>query len=236
VLSPSDDASYVSVLSGFVGRPAVTDVRCVSWGADGSYPGGDAVWFDSPLAVGIKPLPTNVAETRQVGDQRVTVFSGDAALRRKILDTVEQVDVDANGCPTRAVTRPAAGSGSRRPTSLSVCIYSQDTGVATLMWSGRLPEEEARSYADAVDAATDERAGACPAPSGRWVALGLRGDGDPRWDVVDLGCLRIQRAGDGSAPLTDATLKPWVYGGATAYLSAPRSARELEPYFQAPTT
>ncbi len=162
------------------------------------------------------------------------MFSRDSDLRRQILGTAEQVDVDANGCPTRAVNRPTAGPQGLRPDSLSVCIYSQDTGVATLMWSGALPEHEAQAYADAVDDATAEASGHCPAPSGRWAALGLDGDGGTRWDVVNLGCLRIQRAGGESAALTDATVLPWAYGGVKAYLSTPRGAPQLEPYFQAP--
>ncbi len=236
VLSPNDEAAYVSVLSGFVGRPAITNERCMTWGAEGSYPAGDAVWFDSPLAVGVEPMVSAVAETRQVGDQHVTVFSADGDLRRQILGSAEQVGVDANGCPTRAVVRPTAGPQNLRPDTLSVCIYSQDTGVATLMWSGALPDHEARVYADAVDATSKDVADTCPAPSGRWVALGLDGDGGTRWDVVNLGCARVQRAGGESARLTDGIVLPWAYGGVTAYISAPRAAPGLEPYFQAPTS
>ena len=74
--------------------------------------------------------------------------------------------MDANGCPTRAVNRPTAGPRGLRPDSLSVCIYSQDTGVATLMWSGALPEHEAQAYADAVDDATAEAQRSLPGPVG----------------------------------------------------------------------
>jgi hypothetical protein len=175
-----------------------------------------------------------VAETREVGGQRITAFSHNRDLRRQILGSAAQVDVDGNGCPTRAVTRPTAGSPSLRPTSLSVCVYSQDTGVATLMWSGALPQHEAQAYADVVEGVSNETTGSCPTPTARWVALGLEGDGDTRWDVVNLGCVRIQRAGGESAPLIQATVLPWAYGGATAYVSTPRKAPELEPYFQAP--
>jgi hypothetical protein len=234
VLSPADDATYASVLSGFVGRPAITNERCMSWGAEGSYPAGDAVWFDSPLAVGVTQLGGILAETRAVGSQHVTAFSGNGRLRRQILGSAEQVDVDDNGCPTDPVVRPTAGSRVLQPDSLSVCVYSQDTGVSTLMWSGRLSAEAARAYADAVDSATGEPAASCPTPSGRWVALGLSGAADRRWDLVNLGCLRIQRAGGASAPLTADTVRSWAYGGATAYISAPD--RRLASYFQAPTS
>jgi hypothetical protein len=167
------------------------------------------------------------------------VFSGDRDLRRQILGTAEEVDVDANGCPTRAVVRPTAGPRDLQPDSLSVCVYSQDTGVATLMWSGALPDHEAQLYDSAVAGAVDSVAreaadDPCPAPSGRWVALGLDGDGGTRWDLVNLTCARIQRAGGQSAELTEGTVLPWAYGGAKAYLSTPRAAPELERYFQAP--
>jgi hypothetical protein len=184
--------------------------------------------------VGVKPLGSVTAETRQVGDQHVSVFSGDSDLRRQILGTVEEVGVDANGCPTRAVTRPRVGPHDLRADSLSVCVYSQDTGIATLMWSGVLPEQEAQAYADAVDDATDDAPASCQAPSGRWVALGLDGDAGTSWDVVNLGCARIQRPGGESAALAESTVLPWAYGGATAYVSTPRAAPELEPYFEAP--
>jgi hypothetical protein len=234
VLSPMDDAAYVSALTGFVGRPAFLDPRCIDWGAAGSMPGGDAVWFDSPLAAGVKPVVSTVAETRVVGDQHVTVFSDDRDLRREILGTAEQVDVDANGCPTRPVVRPTTGPDRLEPASLSVCVYSQDTGVATLMWSGTVPESAARAYAEAVRGAAHDGLGACPTPTGRWVALGVSGDSGTRWDVANLGCDRIQLAGGGGAPLSRDTVESWAYGGATAYVSAPHGAPELAAYFAAP--
>jgi hypothetical protein len=235
VLSPEADQTYASVLSGFVGRPSVTNERCVGWGSDGSYPAGDAVWFDSPLAVGVKALGQVVAETRLVGDQHVTAFSADSRLRRQILGTAELVDVDANGCPTRAVLRATAGPGESDPTSLSVCVYSQDTGVTTLMWSGTGPESAARAYVAAVGDAAGGSATACATPSGRWAAVGVRSDGGVRWDVVDLSCRRIELAEGASAPLVPDTVQAWAHGGASAYLGAPRGTRSLDRYFLAPS-
>jgi hypothetical protein len=236
VLSPSDDEAYVSLHTGFVGRPSITDERCVPFGSDGSTPLGDAAWFDSPLAVGVQDIAGTVAETRQVGGQRVTVFADDPHLRRKVLGSAELVDIDAHGCPTRPVLRATAGPTDLDPTSMSVCVYSQDTGVSTLMWSGTVTGNGASAYATAVDSASERHAGRCTTLSGRWVALGLHGDGATRWDVVNLGCVRVQRSGGLSAPLTRRTVQPWAYGGVTAYVGTPRSARELEPYFQAPTS
>jgi hypothetical protein len=234
VLPPEDTSTYVSALDGFVGRPAVMDRRCVTWGADGSMPTGEALWFDSPLPVGVKPVGSVVAETREVGDQRVTVFSDSRELRRQILGSAEQVDVDDHGCPTRPVVRPTRGPDDLEPAHLSVCVYSQDTGIATLMWSGTVPEPGALAYADAVAAAGDDGARACPTPTGRWVALGLAGESGRRWDLVNLGCARIERAGGHGAPLNSETVESWAYAGATAYLSAPPGHGELEQYFRAP--
>ena len=50
-------------------------------------PSTDAVWFGSPLAVGVKNVGSVVAETRAIGGQHVTVFSRESALRRQILGT-----------------------------------------------------------------------------------------------------------------------------------------------------
>lgn len=236
VLSPTDDATYASVLTGFVGRPAILNQRCVSYGSAGSMPYGDALWFDSPLKAGVEATESSTAETRVVGGQHITVFSDDGDLRRQILSTVRQVAVDDNGCPTDPVARPTDGPGDLEPTSLSVCVYSQDTGVASLFWSGSVPERAARAYATAVSDATDDRTAPCPTPTGRWAALGLRGEQGTRWDLVNLGCVRIELADGGGAPLTPRTTESWAYGGASAYVAAPGGAPELRRYFVAPAS
>jgi hypothetical protein len=183
----------------------------------------------------VKSFGPTVAETRAVGDQHVTVFAPESSLRREILGSVEHVDVDANGCPTRAVLTPTVGPQGLEPDSLSVCVYSQDTGVTTLMYSGNLPGDTARAYAGQVAAATTKAGAGCPTPSRRWVALGLTGDQGVRWDVVNLGCDRIQTAGDRTAPLTPDTVAAWATRGVTAYVSAPEAGGDaLAEYFRAP--
>ena len=151
VLSAADHASYVSSATPFAGRPAMMTDACVAWGSDGVMPSTDALWFESPLPVGVRNVGSVVAETRAMGGQHVTVFSRESALRRQILGTAEVVDTDANGCPR---TRRAPGDGRAptglTPTSLSVCVYSQDTGASVLMWSGRVDGRSAQAYADAV--------------------------------------------------------------------------------------
>jgi hypothetical protein len=230
VLSSADAATYVTSATPFVGRPSKMTDACVPWGSDGAMPSGTAVWFGSPLAVGVRDVGSVLAETRAVGSQHVTVFADQSSLRRQILGTAEVVDVDGNGCPTRAVQVPTAGPGSLTPTSLSVCVYSQDTGTTSLMWSGHLDAHSARAYAGALRAG---RSGpACASvPTGRWVALGVHGDAGTRWDVVDLRCGAIERPG-GTVPLTPATVRDWARDGVTAYAAASTGLpRSVSAYF-----
>lgn len=237
VLSPRDHSAYVSTLTQFVGRPAILTDRCMSWGSAGTMPTGEAVWFDSPLAVGVKPVGSTVAETRAVGDQKVTVFGSKPTMRREILGTAEQVDVDGNGCPTRAISRPTAGPTALEPVGLSVCVYSQDTGVATLLYSGVLPQANARAYAAHVGAGLGRTSSSvCATPSGQWVAMGLHAASGTRWDIANLSCDRIEVAGGRTAVLSASTVRDWASGGVTAYVGAPRGGdRALDEYFRAPT-
>ncbi|HEX4473151.1 MAG TPA: sigma-70 region 4 domain-containing protein [Nocardioides sp.] len=234
VLSPADDSSFVSTLTQFVGRPSITNERCVPWGSAGAMPNGEAVWFDSPLGVGVRSVGSTVAETRAVGPQHVTVFGLGSSLRRQILGTAQQVDVDGNGCPTRAIARATAGPSDLKPDWLSVCVYSQDTGSVALQYSAPGSVHSAQQYAAQVRAAEGAGGAACPTPKGRWVALGLHGQGGTRWDVVNLQCGRIQLAGGRSASLLPQTVRDWAVGGVTAYVSAPAGTPGLDNYFQAP--
>ena len=221
-----------------MGRPAVLTFRCVPWGSDGVMPSTDALWFDSPLRVGLKGLGTVVAETRAVGAQHITVFSADSRLRREVLGTAEAVDTDANGCPTTSVQRPLAGPAGLEPTSLSVCVYSQDTGVPVLEWSGREDAAAARRYLAALTGSTSAGAAAsCPqTPQGQWVALGLAGSAGGRWDVVDLGCAAIVVASGSAAPLRPAILDAWAHNAIRAYVAPPRhAAADVAAYFRSPT-
>jgi hypothetical protein len=230
VRSPSDPASYVSSATPFVGRPAQLSFRCAPWGSDGVMPQADAVWLGSPLPVGLRNVHGVVAETRAVGGQRVTVFSDRSSLRRQVLGTAEVVDVDDNGCPTQPVLRPTRGDAVGA-TSVSVCVYSQDSGTAALEWSGQLDGSAARSYDQAVQAAA-VAGSECPAPSGQWVALGVRGSGgDVRWDLALPGCGAIDTA-RGRAPMTEDTVRDWATGGVTAYVAGPAD-RSLAEWFRA---
>jgi hypothetical protein len=231
VLSSEDRSSYVTSVTPFVGRPAMMSHRCVTWGSAGVIPTADAVWFDSPLAVGEKAWGPVIAETREIGGQHVTVFAGKPSLRREILGTAERVGVDAHGCPAAAVQRPRAVRGTDAPASLSVCVYSQDTGTSVLMWSGQVGAEQARAYVAATAGAGTESHACGADPSGRWVALGVHVGDRVRWDVVDPSCAGIAVAGGGTVPMTPATVRDWARDGVTAYVPAPSGRPELDPYF-----
>ena len=231
VLSSADSAPYVSSVTPFVGRPSMMSYDCGPRGSDNFMPSIDAVWLGSPLAVGVKNVGPVVAETRAIGGQHVTVFSRVSALRRQILGTAEVVDVDANGCPSHAVQQPSSGPAGLTPSSLSVCVYSQDTGRSVLMWSGRLDATSARAYADAVEQAGSPGPACTGNPSGRWVALGLHAGNGTRWDVVDLRCAAIDVTG-GAVPLTPATVRDWAREGVTAYaVAGPSVPQSVAAYF-----
>ncbi|HET7431357.1 MAG TPA: sigma factor-like helix-turn-helix DNA-binding protein [Nocardioides sp.] len=238
VKSPNDPSSYISSVTGFTGRPVRLSYLCLSWGSDGIMPRADALWFASPLPVGVKDLGSTVAETRAVGGQHVTAFSAQSALRRQVLGTAEQVATDASGCPARPVLQPADGPARVQPDALSVCVYSQDSGSSVLLWSGQVPAAGARAYADAFRVAGSAAAATtCPTvPTGTWVALGLHGAGGTRWDLVDLSCARVRGPGGAQAPLTPATVRAWATGGVTAYVAAPAGAgQDLRPFFRPPS-
>jgi hypothetical protein len=235
VLSPADDSTYVTSVTPFVGRPAMLSQRCVTWGSAGVMPTADAVWFDSPLAVGEKGMGSVIAETRALGGQHVTVFAGQPSLRREILGTAETVDVDAHGCPTAAVQQPRGVTSADAADSVSVCVYSQDTGTSVLMWSGRVGADDARAYVAATARAGPGVRGCDATPSGRWVALGVHLGDRTRWDVVDLSCAGISVAGAGTVPMTAATVRGWARDGVAAYVPVPRGRGDLAAYFHSPT-
>jgi hypothetical protein len=231
VLSSADPAPYVSSVTPFVGRPSMMNYDCGPRGSDNFMPSVDAVWFGSPLAAGVKNVGSVTAETRAIGGQHVTVFSRESALRRQILGTAEVVDVDANGCPSYAVQRPSSGPAGLAPSSLSVCVYSQDTGRSALMWSGRVDAPSAQAYADGLQQAGSPGPPCAGTPSGRWVALGLHDGNSTRWDVVDLRCAAIEVTA-GTVPLTPATVRDWAREGVTAYaIAGPSVPQSVAAYF-----
>lgn len=237
VRSPDDHSSYITSLTPFTGRPVKMSDQCVAWGSDGTMPRTDAVWFASPLPVGEKLLGAVVAETRIVAGQHVTAFSRDPQLRRQILGTAQQVDVDANGCPTQPVLTSVAGAGSAVPESLSVCVYSQDTGSSVLLWSAHQGSAAALAYTRAFASATAHGSSCAATPQGEWVALGIRDGrgGAERWDLLDPRCSRLVGHGSEST-LTVGDVAPWAGGGTTAYVDPPQQVDpRVAAYFRGAT-
>lgn len=214
----------------FVGRPVMMSDACQVGEGALAWPTVSAVWFDSPLPVGIDRSGDQVATTIVVGSQAVTVFAGDDTLRSEILSTAETVAVDGNGCPTAPVRDPSPGpTDAASPTGLSVCVY--DAG--RLLWSAASGAQQARSYVDAFDqaSATYDAVSLCSSDqTGQWVALGVAYDAAPtRWDVTNFDCPALVGTytyGQGkqspiNAPLTVSTVSPWAGGGVKAYVVGP---------------
>ena len=87
---------------------------------------------------------------------------GNSAVRDRILGSVREISVDANGCPVRhpisenRFVRPAASAGDGDPVGLSVCRYGvgQDTtGRGTLLGSKRYAGPQASSILRAISQA-----------------------------------------------------------------------------------
>jgi hypothetical protein len=124
------------------------------------------LWFDDPDA---KPGITRfdhgwATEVRVVAGVPLAVFSNDAALRRRILDSAEQMgSTDPNGC---SVARPAVLGDGQRPTgpglaaigevkSIRMCVYSyQLPGEPSVFQAGlQISGDTARQLGDALRAA-----------------------------------------------------------------------------------
>lgn len=84
------------------------------------------VWFDSPLPAGTAGTATTIA-VQGLTPFRITVADADAAERSAILDSIERVDTDANGC--LAARTGDAVSSPRGPAS--VCLYYVRRGSAS---------------------------------------------------------------------------------------------------------
>ena len=174
-------------LTQFVGRPAMHHraLRALGRGRDDAARCGRVVRLAARRSASGGRVGS-VAETRAVGGQHVTVFGPDSSLRRQILGTAEQVDVDANGCPTRAVVRAdgrAVGPEAGVALGLRLLPGHRHGGPAVLRRPDRAQRRGVRRARCAPRRARPARP--CPTPQGRWVALGLHGAGGTRWDVVE---------------------------------------------------
>ncbi len=122
------------------------------------------LWFDSQADVGGQPHGSGwKAESRVVGSQTLTVFSDDAALRTRILDSARTAPGGVHdGCPAgHAVTsgpdaRPEQGDGlaAMGPVeSITLCRYTLGEQRDRLLASSRLSDEDSRVVVRAILAA-----------------------------------------------------------------------------------
>lgn len=120
--------------------------------------------FSSAKKVGERTVDNGwVEQTREVNGVFITVFSNDATLRTKILDSAQPIaDNDQYGCPSdHAVAHDPHGyrpTGGLRPedeaTSISVCRYSLEASTP-LLSSGRVEGTAAREVLNAIRSAPE---------------------------------------------------------------------------------
>lgn len=82
-----------------------------------------------------------VSEVRVVAGVPLTVFSDDAALRRRILDSAERMGgTDPHGC---SVARPAVLGDGKRPTGPGLAAIGEVTSIRVCAYSHGTPREPA---------------------------------------------------------------------------------------------
>ena len=238
----------------YVGRPGYGSDMCQSVELEDLVLDGEGVWFGSPLPEGEVLAKSGFRQTTVVaGDSRLTVSTRDDTVRERILDSVEVVVEDANGCPARPrATRGHPVEGYGAPAYLSVCVYAGDgPGPPVREWSERLGRSEAEGLVSAVEQRVP---GACPArclapcfvpPSAQTVLLRVHGKnrgedepvagGDmPRDYLVQLGdCSSLEVAADGMRfDQTPDLVRPWAGEGVRTYVVGNGPSRALDRYFR----
>jgi hypothetical protein len=152
---------------GYVGRPGIV----ATIGCSISVPPLDKrtpyLWFDSHADAGVREHDAGwVEETRVVGDLALTVFSDDATLRTRILDSARPAGTTGTGpgcAAEHAVTtgpdaHPDPGPGGLaamgRVTSITLCRYALGEESKVLAGS-QLTGEEAQAVVRAILAAPE---------------------------------------------------------------------------------
>jgi hypothetical protein len=227
----------------YVGRPGYGSDLCQVVSVDDLDVGGEAVWFDSLLPVGTSEEGDLHVRTVDVGSERVTVATFDDGLGEKIVASVEQTDLDDNGCPSAYAPEhryPDEGFGDAL--SLSVCVYDAwPDDELQRTWSQRLGARQAKDLLTALETA---RPATCEAPAEdreQVVLLRVRTE-DPFGDALLVRDLTY--TGDGCPHLTDVTgggdavrpvaslVEPWAVDGVRAYVSGGAVPMRLNDYFR----
>lgn len=151
---------------GYVGRPGpVPAIACTGTSTPAQGKQSPYLWFDSQADTGVLARGGGwAAETRVVAGLALTVFSDDAALRKRILDSARPASGGAgDGCPAEhAITtgpkaRPDPGPGGLAAMgpveSMSLCRYTLATEQdpdPMLLSSSQLAGEQARAVVRAI--------------------------------------------------------------------------------------
>lgn len=205
----------------FVGRPVLQSDACRLVEPDDARPDVDAVWFDSPLPLG----SGNASRTVTVGGRRVTVFTGSAPIRDRILGSITDVSAThISGCSTTEMTLPAAAlPHPADPSGLVVCAYGSRTteGGRELLWSATRSADAAREY---VELARNDRltSTACDAEAQEIVYVGISDRDQVVWDQIVLGaCSEVHRSDGRTVQVSPQNVRPWSGPESMAYLVGP---------------
>jgi len=198
------------------------------------------VWFDSPLSVGSGPGQTTISVTG-LSTFNVTVADANVTERRTILASLEQVKVDAYGCPRDAAGIREIESISRAEPSprlvrkISLCLYGGAVGQEVLFYSTRLEGLAAR------EAAANIQRGPSPTlspvclvkPALSRAVLITRTATSPSIFVVNPGTCPQDPVGfvtgSGYHLLTEESLRVWAVDGLALYSSPDLSEQRLLP-------
>lgn len=153
----------------YVGRPGpLPAVACAGPTVPPRHERSAYLWFDSPARAGVRAHDHGwVEQTRVVRGLALTVFTDDAALRTRILDSARPAS--GGGCPVEhpvtaaAATRPDAGPGglaTMEPAeSITLCRYAfgdrPRPAASPVLSMSRLSGEEARAVVRAILAAPE---------------------------------------------------------------------------------
>jgi hypothetical protein len=150
---------------GHVGRPGpVPAIACSASYAPAPDEQSPYLWFDSQTRAGVQAHDGGwVAETRVVGGLALTVFTDDAAVRERILDSARPAaNGVGDGCPAEhAITGKPGARPDPRPgglaamgpiESISLCRYAIGDD-RKLLSSSQLSDEHARAVLRAIRAA-----------------------------------------------------------------------------------
>lgn len=210
----------------WVGRPVMASDDCA--GEPFPEPEAPYVWLGAELKPGTLDVGNGyLQETVEVGGTTLTVATGDPALTRRILDSVQPVA----GCQASLADPPSVDfmliEGLREPTSAQVCAYRREQGASSwdLVYATTLGPKDAADYHSQVyDGGFESSPDFCGDGGDERVLITISGD-DPyggdevtQATVVDPFCREVQGAPGMVTPLSDRGMDAWSGNGARVTL------------------